>query len=84
MVRAAALGQVAFSAAASATRRRVPLRVSRDVVKATLEDHAQGRLDAEITLVHYGDYECPYTRLSRLSVQVLQRELAERLLYVFR
>jgi protein-disulfide isomerase len=53
-------------------------------MKPTLEDHAQGRFDAEITLVHYGDYECPYTRLSRLSVRALQRELGERLLYVYR
>jgi protein-disulfide isomerase len=50
----------------------------------SLEDHAQGRFDAEISLVQYGDYECPYTRLSRLSVQALQRESGERLLYVFR
>jgi protein-disulfide isomerase len=50
----------------------------------SLEDHAQGRFDAEIALVHFGDYECPYTRLSRLSVHSLQRELGERLLYVFR
>jgi len=39
----------------------------------TLEDHLQGRFDAEITLVQAGDYECPYTRLSRLSVHALQR-----------
>jgi protein-disulfide isomerase len=50
----------------------------------TLEDHAQGRLDAEITVVQYGDYECPYTRLSRHSVHALQHELADRLLFVFR
>src|SRR5262249_16800229 len=43
----------------------------------TLEDHVQGRFDAEITLVLYGDYECPYTRLSRLSVRALQREFAQ-------
>jgi len=53
-------------------------------MKPTLEDHAQGRLDAEITLVHYGDYQCPHTRASLLSVHVLQRDLAARLLYVFR
>jgi protein-disulfide isomerase len=50
----------------------------------SLEDHAQGRLGAEITLVQYGDYECPYTRLSRHSVRGLQRELGDRLLFVFR
>jgi protein-disulfide isomerase len=53
-------------------------------MKTTLEEHAQGRFDAEITLIHYGDYECPHTRRSLLSVQVLKRELADRLLYVFR
>jgi protein-disulfide isomerase len=50
----------------------------------SLEDHVQGRFDAHITLVQYGDYECPYTRLSRLSVHALQREYADRLRFVFR
>jgi protein-disulfide isomerase len=53
-------------------------------MRTTLEEHAQGRFDADITLVHYGDYECPHTRRSLLTVQVLKRELADRLLYVFR
>jgi protein-disulfide isomerase len=48
------------------------------------EDHAQGPADAPITLVQYGDYECPYTRLSRHSVHQLQREFADRLRFVFR
>jgi protein-disulfide isomerase len=48
------------------------------------EDHAQGPADAAITLVQYGDYECPYTRLSRHSVQQLQRELPDSLRFVFR
>jgi protein-disulfide isomerase len=50
----------------------------------TEEDHAQGPADAAITLVQYGDYECPYTRLSRHSVHQLQREFADRLRFVFR
>jgi protein-disulfide isomerase len=50
----------------------------------SLEDHLKGRFDAEITLVQYGDYECPYTRMSRLSVHALQRELGDRLRFVFR
>jgi protein-disulfide isomerase len=48
------------------------------------EDHAQGPADAAITLVQYGDYECPYTRLSRHSVHQLQREFSESLRFVFR
>jgi protein-disulfide isomerase len=50
----------------------------------TLEDHAQGPANATLTLVQYGDYECPYTRLSRHSVHQLQREFADSLRFVFR
>ena len=50
----------------------------------TDEDHAQGPADAAITLVQYGDYECPYTRLSRQSVHRLQREFPDSLRFVFR
>ncbi len=61
-------------------------RSRRRAEPVTLEDHVQGRFDAEITLVQYGDYECPYTRLSRLSVHALQREYSqpERLRFAFR
>jgi len=48
------------------------------------EDHAQGPADAAITLVQYGDYECPYTRLSGHGVHTLQREFSESLRFVFR
>lgn len=48
------------------------------------EDHAQGPADAAITLVQYGDYECPYTPLSRHSVHQLQREFSDSLRFVFR
>jgi protein-disulfide isomerase len=48
------------------------------------QDHAQGPADAPITLVQYGDYECPYTRLSRHSVHQLQREFSDSLRFVFR
>jgi len=51
----------------------------------THEDHAQGRQDAAaVTLLQYGDYECPYTRLSRHSVNALQREFPDTLRFVFR
>lgn len=50
----------------------------------TAEDHIQGPAEAEVTLVQYGDYECPYTRMSRHSVQALQREYPETLRFVFR
>ena len=50
----------------------------------TANDHARGRADAVVTLVQYGDNECPYTRLSRHAVQQLQREFPEYLRFVFR
>jgi len=50
----------------------------------TDEDHAQGPLDAAVTLLQYGDYECPYTRTSRHSIHALQREYRDTLRFVFR
>ena len=50
----------------------------------TGDDHAQGEPGAAVTLVQYGDYECPYTRMSRHAVHQLQREFRERLRFVFR
>ena len=50
----------------------------------TSDDHVQGPIDAAVTLVQYGDYECPYTRMSRHSVHQLQRKYPDRLRFVFR
>jgi protein-disulfide isomerase len=50
----------------------------------TPDDHVQGPLDAEVTLLQYGDYECPYTRMSRPSIHALQREYPDNLRFVFR
>src|SRR5438445_314673 len=50
----------------------------------TADDHVQGPVEAEVTLLQYGDYECPYTRMSRHSVHALQREYPENLRFVFR
>ena len=45
-----------------------PVSSAKLATAISAEDHAQGPADAAITLVQYGDYECPYTRLSRHSV----------------
>jgi protein-disulfide isomerase len=48
-------------------------------------DHVQGlRAPAEVTLVEYGDFECPYTRRARPVVRRLRQEFGDRLLFVFR
>jgi protein-disulfide isomerase/rhodanese-related sulfurtransferase len=48
------------------------------------EAHIQGRLDAPLILVVYGDYECPYTRRAMTHVQGLQRRLGDDLCFAYR
>jgi protein-disulfide isomerase len=48
------------------------------------DDHAQGPADAPVTLVEYGDYECPYCGRSHPIVKQIQKELGDRLRFVFR
>ena len=47
-------------------------------------DHVQGPANARVTLVEYGDYECPYCRAAVPIVQELQELLGDQLRYVFR
>ncbi|HEX9084969.1 MAG TPA: thioredoxin domain-containing protein [Gemmatimonadaceae bacterium] len=47
-------------------------------------DHAAGSGDAPVTLVEYGDYECPYCGMAHLIVKEAQRELGSELRFVFR
>lgn len=48
------------------------------------EDHVDGAADARVTLVLYGDYECPYTRGTHDVVRKLLRRSAVGFRYVFR
>jgi protein-disulfide isomerase len=47
-------------------------------------DHRQGPDDATVTLVEYGDFECPYCGQAYPIVQEVQRRLGGRLRFVFR
>jgi protein-disulfide isomerase len=47
-------------------------------------DHVQGSPDAPVTLVEYGDYECPYCERAYPIVKLLQRRLGNMLAFVFR
>ena len=53
-------------------------------VPVSSRDHSQGSATAAVTLVQYGDYECPYTRLSTTIVRAIQQQLGEQLRFVFR
>src|SRR5215470_10766157 len=50
----------------------------------TDHDHAQGAATTQVTLVEYGDFECPYSREAVTTVQALQREFGHDLRFVFR
>lgn len=47
-------------------------------------DHALGPEDAAVTLVLYGDYECPYTARALPVVGELRQQFGDDLRYVFR
>jgi len=47
-------------------------------------DHAEGPAEAPVTLVEYGDYQCPYCRLAYPVVKKLQKKLGSKLRFVFR
>jgi protein-disulfide isomerase len=47
-------------------------------------DHSQGHAGATVTLVEYGDYECPYCGRAHPIVQAVQTAMGERLRFVFR
>jgi protein-disulfide isomerase len=47
-------------------------------------DHVQGPADAAVTLVQYGDYECPYCGAAYPIIKEVQARMGERLRFVFR
>ena len=47
-------------------------------------DQIQGPADAPVTLLEYGDYECPYCGAAYPIVKEVQARIGERLRFVFR
>jgi protein-disulfide isomerase len=48
-------------------------------------DHVRGSAEGEVTIVAYGDFQCPACQTADWEIRTLQKELGEdRLLYVFR
>lgn len=47
-------------------------------------DHTQGRPDAPITLVEYGDYACAFCTETYPKVERLRKEMGETLRFVYR
>jgi len=47
-------------------------------------DHIRGKIDAPVTLVEYGDYECPYCGMANPVVDQIREEMGDTLRFVFR
>ena len=47
-------------------------------------DHVRGPKDAPVTLVKYGDYECPYCGEAHPVLKELQERVGEQVSFVFR
>jgi Na+/H+ antiporter NhaA len=47
-------------------------------------DHVRGPVDAPVTLVEYGDFECPYCVEAAAIIMKLREKLPDELRYVFR
>ncbi len=47
-------------------------------------DHIEGPMNASLTLVEYGDYQCPYCGAAYPEVKKVQKELGSELRFVFR
>ena len=62
----------------------VQIGVARLVSPVGERDHVQGPASASVTLVEYGDYECPYCRAAVAIVEELQGVLPDDLRFVFR
>jgi protein-disulfide isomerase len=53
-------------------------------VAVSEQDHALGRADAPLTLVEYGDYQCPHCAAADPVVRAVQKVFGDELRFVFR
>jgi len=53
-------------------------------VPVNAQDHIQGLESAPVTLVEYGDYECPHCGAAFPIIKAVQKKLGPKLRFVFR
>ncbi len=63
---------------------KLDLHAPRLAIPVSERDHDQGPGDAPVTLLEYGDYECPYCGKAYPVVKEIQKRLGDRLRFVFR
>ena len=54
------------------------------VIEIRPDDHVSGSPNAPVTLVEYGDYECPHCGAAFPIIENIRRRLADRLRFVYR
>ena len=47
-------------------------------------DHAEGPADAPVTLIEYGDYECPFCAKAYPVIEKVREDFCDRLRFVYR
>jgi protein-disulfide isomerase len=52
--------------------------------QVTVDDHVRGPADAPVTILEYGDYECPYCRGAFRDVHLLLDRYPDTVRFVFR
>jgi len=57
---------------------------SKLVLPVGARDHVQGPATAPVTLIEYGDFECPYCAAAYLIVKKIQELMEDELRFVFR
>jgi protein-disulfide isomerase len=57
---------------------------SRGKLQVNAKDHIQGEPHAPITLIEYGDYECPDCEKAFFMIKKLQRQFKNQIRFVFR
>lgn len=47
-------------------------------------DHCQGSYAAQVTLVEYGDYQCPECRVAHFIIQLIRQRFGDQFRFIFR
>lgn len=76
------LGAVVFRVARSS----LPEEPSRDLLRPVdlQRDHVRGPVDAPLTIVEYGDFECPFCGKATGNIRQVREHFGDDLRYVFR
>jgi protein-disulfide isomerase len=66
------------------TKRKAAENIKLILPVSESRDHIQGPVTAPITLVEYGDYECPYCAQAYMITKEIQERLGNKLRFAFR